>query len=154
MFDRQVVHHNWTKALSAKRNKCFLKTLRNSLPMWTGTRISYLIIKAWQLTNERKLSLHTSSQTFCRVRPKLTWWQLSWKGSKLLEPIWPNRRRAQLLAAGNWCRPVKTQNVLFFPWKSVDKNKIGPTEIWTRIAGFKVQSANHYTMGPHIQTTS
>ena len=24
----------------------------------------------------------------------------------------------------------------------------GPTEIWTRIAGFKVQSANHYTMGP------
>ena len=27
-------------------------------------------------------------------------------------------------------------------------NLIGPTEIWTRIAGFKVQSANHYTMGP------
>ena len=26
----------------------------------------------------------------------------------------------------------------------------GPTEIWTRIAGFKVQSANHYTMGPAI----
>ena len=25
----------------------------------------------------------------------------------------------------------------------------GPTEIWTRIAGFKVQSANHYTMGPY-----
>ena len=24
----------------------------------------------------------------------------------------------------------------------------GPTEIWTRIAGFRVQSANHYTMGP------
>ena len=28
--------------------------------------------------------------------------------------------------------------------------KTGPTEIWTRIAGFKVQSANHYTMGPNI----
>ena len=27
-------------------------------------------------------------------------------------------------------------------------SKKGPTEIWTRIAGFKVQSANHYTMGP------
>ena len=26
--------------------------------------------------------------------------------------------------------------------------KTGSTEIWTRIAGFKVQSANHYTMGP------
>ena len=24
----------------------------------------------------------------------------------------------------------------------------GPTEIWTRIAGFRVQSANHYTMEP------
>ena len=27
----------------------------------------------------------------------------------------------------------------------------GSTEIWTRIAGFKVQSANHYTMGPSYQ---
>ena len=26
----------------------------------------------------------------------------------------------------------------------------GPTEIWTRIAGFKVQSANHYTMEPWV----
>ena len=26
--------------------------------------------------------------------------------------------------------------------------KTGPAETWTRIAGFKVQSANHYTTGP------
>ena len=26
----------------------------------------------------------------------------------------------------------------------------GSTEIWTRIAGFRVQSANHYTMEPYI----
>ena len=26
----------------------------------------------------------------------------------------------------------------------------GSTEIWTRIAGFKVQSANHYTIEPYI----
>ena len=26
--------------------------------------------------------------------------------------------------------------------------KRGPAETWTRIAGFKVQSANHYTTGP------
>ena len=39
--------------------------------------------------------------------------------------------------------------------KKINKNRnkavfngIGPTEIWTRIAGFKVQSANHYTVGP------
>ena len=31
-------------------------------------------------------------------------------------------------------------------WKK--KTLAGPTEIWTRIAGFRVQSANHYTMGP------
>ena len=30
------------------------------------------------------------------------------------------------------------------------KHERGPTEIWTRIAGFKVQSANHYTMGPRL----
>ena len=28
--------------------------------------------------------------------------------------------------------------------------KIGSTEIWTRIAGFKVQSANHYTIEPRL----
>ena len=31
-----------------------------------------------------------------------------------------------------------------------EKDVVGPTEIWTRIAGFKVQSANHYTMGPSL----
>ena len=28
--------------------------------------------------------------------------------------------------------------------------KLGSTEIWTRIAGFKVQSANHYTIEPSL----
>ena len=31
---------------------------------------------------------------------------------------------------------------------SAKRKVLGPTEIWTRIAGFRVQSANHYTMGP------
>ena len=35
-------------------------------------------------------------------------------------------------------------------WEKKEK-KEGPTEIWTRIAGFKVQSANHYTMGPLVR---
>ena len=34
-------------------------------------------------------------------------------------------------------------NILIFVTK-----KKGPTGIWTRIAGFKVQSDNHYTIGP------
>ena len=33
------------------------------------------------------------------------------------------------------------------------KWKPGSTEIWTRIAGFKVQSANHYTIEPGYRTT-
>ena len=49
----------------------------------------------------------------------------------------------------------------FHPWAFLDnleavlariekrKEVVGPTEIWTRIAGFRVQSANHYTMGPY-----
>ena len=35
--------------------------------------------------------------------------------------------------------------VLFREKKLLKKE--GPTEIWTQIAGFKVQSANHYTIG-------
>ena len=35
---------------------------------------------------------------------------------------------------------------------NTSKNYQGSTEIWTRIAGFKVQSANHYTIEPwHVQ---
>ena len=30
------------------------------------------------------------------------------------------------------------------------KNNLGSTEIWTRIAGFRVLSANHYTMEPNF----
>ena len=36
-------------------------------------------------------------------------------------------------------------------WFSSTRKKSGPTEIWTRIAGFRVQSANHYTIGPNTQ---
>ena len=32
----------------------------------------------------------------------------------------------------------------------VQKYMTGSTEIWTRIAGFKVQSANHYTIEPYL----
>ena len=33
---------------------------------------------------------------------------------------------------------------------NICENCSGPTEIRTRIAGFKVQSANHYTIGPDV----
>ena len=36
--------------------------------------------------------------------------------------------------------------------KMKTKSVQGPTEIRTRIAGFKVQSANRYTMGPFLST--
>jgi len=32
--------------------------------------------------------------------------------------------------------------------------KKGPTEIWTRIIGFRVQGANHYTIGPVMLTSN
>ena len=43
-----------------------------------------------------------------------------------------------------------TSNRCFFPSWSQNKSWIGSTEIWTRIAGFRVQSANHYTMEPFL----
>ena len=47
---------------------------------------------------------------------------------------------------------TKYQKKIFrkFYFKKRKKYFWGPTEIWTRIAGFKVQSANHYTMGPCV----
>ena len=36
-------------------------------------------------------------------------------------------------------------------YTKVQKYMTGSTEIWTRIAGFKVQSANHYTIEPYLQ---
>ena len=42
---------------------------------------------------------------------------------------------------------------LFTEWSRKNfkkKSCIGPTETRTRIAGFRVQSANHYTIGPYI----
>ena len=33
---------------------------------------------------------------------------------------------------------------------NIQKYMTGSTEIWTRIAGFKVQSANHYTIEPYL----
>ena len=38
--------------------------------------------------------------------------------------------------------------VLWTPNFRLQVKKVGSTEIWTRIAGFKVQSANHYTIEP------
>ena len=38
-------------------------------------------------------------------------------------------------------------------WKNLQCNVVctlGPTETRTRIAGFRVQSANHYTIGPNL----
>ena len=45
------------------------------------------------------------------------------------------QKECMFLGSCQWPEPMKFQ---------------GPTEIWTRIAGFKVLSANHYTMGPHM----
>merc|ERR1711911_157482 len=48
--------------------------------------------------------------------------------------------------------PTRLQNakLLKFQHCSYKKKSIGPTEIRTRITGFRVLGANHYTMGPSI----
>ena len=57
--------------------------------------------------------------------------------NNLIHP-WSNPLQAKISAEKPDCKlPIRLR-----------KNWIGPTEIWTRIAGFRVQSANHYTMGP------
>ena len=44
------------------------------------------------------------------------------------------------------------RQIIGLPPILLDDTKIlGSTEIWTRIAGFRVLSANHYTMEPNIE---
>jgi hypothetical protein len=40
------------------------------------------------------------------------------------------------------------------PWNTFSKKKLGSTETRTRIAGFRVQSADHYTIEPSNLTNS
>ena len=51
-----------------------------------------------------------------------------------------------------WLRTTKGPSFVNSRQKLKEKKSyfVGPTEIWTRIAGFRVQSANHYTMGPFL----
>ena len=45
----------------------------------------------------------------------------------------------------------KERKVIAMDWEKKKKRekKWGPAETWTRIFGFKVQGANHYTTGPN-----
>ena len=55
-------------------------------------------------------------------------------------PEWEGYAWKPVYTLSTWGKPREN-------WLATKTNE-GPTEIWTRIAGFKVQSANHYTMGP------
>ena len=44
---------------------------------------------------------------------------------------------------------IKVDNMRNKMW-IIDDKKEGHTEIWTRIIGFKVQGANHYTIRPFL----
>ena len=52
---------------------------------------------------------------------------------------------SELQALDNWQIGLGVFSCAFF--SSISKN-LGSTEIWTRIAGFRVLSANHYTIEP------
>ena len=64
-------------------------------------------------------------------------------------------KKSTLIAASTtfdfWCTyyasKVVFDNLVIFQVK-LTFIKRGPTEIWTRIIGFRVQGANHYTIGP------
>ena len=61
--------------------------------------------------------------------------------------FWTGVRRATVAPPGltqNMVRSKISIDEIIIVWKG----RSGPTEIWTRIAGFRVLSANHYTIGP------
>ena len=51
-----------------------------------------------------------------------------------------------------WVKEVSKTNILLSA--NIDRGIEGSTEIWTRIAGFKVRSANHYTIEPFFSLSS
>ena len=46
--------------------------------------------------------------------------------------------------------PLRHGVTVYWWWDFGLEKREGSTEIWTRIAGFKVQSANHYTIEPWL----
>ena len=58
-------------------------------------------------------------------------------------------RLANGLWKGLWCVKSHKATTPLSIAMSIAKT-LGSTEIWTRIAGFKVQSANHYTIEPQV----
>ena len=46
--------------------------------------------------------------------------------------------------------PLRHGVTVYWWWDFGLEKREGSTEIWTRIAGFKVQSANHYTIEPQL----
>ena len=48
--------------------------------------------------------------------------------------------------------PLRHGVTVYWWWDFGLEKREGSTEIWTRIAGFKVQSANHYTIEPCLAT--
>ena len=86
---------------------------------------------------------------------------IPWKTSKIFvtptwfehAAFWSGVRRATVAPRS---LIIKTREKLQCRKKCLQhKRNEGSTEIWTRIAGFKVQSANHYTIEPwHVQLFS
>ena len=50
--------------------------------------------------------------------------------------------------------PLRHGVTVYWWWDFGLEKREGSTEIWTRIAGFKVQSANHYTIEPCLDSYS
>ena len=66
--------------------------------------------------------------------------------------MWKEENPFKITASMFKYRPGLPLTKMILLIKTIENKKgdWGPTEIWTRIAGFKVQSANHYTMGPLV----
>ena len=96
---------------------------------------------------------------FCKINQysvarALQVWTLHKSDMKLTKYLWPRRdSNTQPSDLESDALPLRHGVSLIILHTILSpKNIVGSTEIWTRIAGFKVQSANHYTIEPwHVQ---
>ena len=101
---------------------------------------SFLSVKVAWLNKIVALKMHLCCWNWQKLRA-FSWAKFSSKSS------WFSSFSENIDDIQDFSFEILRERVFFHEKKSLCKSE-GPTEIWTRIAGFKVQSANHYTMGP------
>ena len=160
------VTYDWRASIASCRWTCMttsFRPIRRIKPLVIGTKSSFFVachglgfgLKAVCSAPR----LHCYCSLYCSDQPQYaTIADKTLVNSKRIQTAFGRKMRfcslylqsnaslESLIPSGGLCESEPASQ---FPMTaSLQARQQGPTEIWTRIAGFRVQSANHYTMEP------